>query len=454
MSLLERHFQIQAAGSTVRREVVAGLVTFSTLSYVLFVQPAVLSTTGMDAGGVFFATCVASALACFLMAFWANLPVALAPAMGHNFFFAFTICGAMGVPWQQALAANLVAGAVFLLLAPTGAREAVMDAVPRGLRAGIGAGIGLLIALLGLEWGELVVSHPSTYVQLGDLSGSVARLTLVGLALSTALFVRRVNGAILIGIVATAIIGWVATRACDLDPALVSTTGIAAAPPGPSAAFQLDFAGLFSRPITEWLAIVAVLLFLDLFDSVGSLLCLGRQAGLLDEKGRLPKARGALAADAAGTTLGAALGTSTVTSYVESAAGIASGGRTGLVAIVCGLCFLVALPFAPLIEFIGGGVVVATDPVVVTRYPVLAPALLLVGALMLRVLKDVDWDDPLEALPAFFTTLLIPLSFSIADGIGWGLVATSWIALMMRRRLPWLVHALALAYVGRHLLSL
>ncbi len=450
---LERRFELPAAGTNIRREVVAGLSTFATLSYILFVQPAVLGTTGMDPGGVLFATCVASAAACFLMALWANLPFALAPAMGHNFFFAFMVCGAMGVPWQQALAANLISGTIFLCLTPTRAREAVMEVLPAGLRAGIGAGIGLLIALLGLEWGDLVVSHPATYVQLGDLSSPVARLTLVGLALTLALHARGVAAALLFGMLGTALLGLVAGVIWDLDPALVTFTGLSSDLPRPTAAFALDFAGLFQRPFSEWFVIIALLLFLDLFDTVGCLLALGGQAGLLDRRGRLPRARGALAADAAGTVIGASLGTSTVTTYVESAAGIASGGRTGLVALVVGLCFLAALPLAPLFELLGAGVVIQSDPFPVTRYPVLAPALILIGALMASALGGIDWKDPVDAIPAFLTALIIPMGFSIADGIGWGLVAGSWLALVTRRRVSPLLHLLALLYLLRWLVA-
>lgn len=452
MSWLERRFGVRAAGSTVRREVVAGLVTFSTLSYVLFVQPAVLAQAGMEPRGVLFATCVASAAACFLMAWWANHPFALAPAMGHNFYFAFTVCGTMGFAWQEALAANLLAGALFLLLIPTGLRERVMEAVPGGLRGGIAAGIGLLIALIGLEWGELVVDHPATYVTLGDLSRPVPLLTLFGLAVTAALLARGVPGAILLGLAAAAGAGWGATLFFDLDPPVVRSGSFGGELPSPAGtAFHLDFAGLFARPATDWLTVLAVFFLLDLFDSIGSLLGLGRQAGLL-EGGRLPRARGALAADAAGTVAGAALGTSTITSYVESAAGIASGGRTGLVAAVVGLCFLAALVLAPAIEVVGAGVVVATEPVVVTRYPLLAPALILVGALMFGALRDVDWDDRVEAVPAFLTAVVIPLTFSITDGLAWGFVAYSLLCLVTRRRAPALVHVLASLFLLRYLL--
>ncbi len=448
MSRIERWFRLRERGTSVRREVAAGLVTFATLSYILFVQPAVLATAGMDEHGVLFATCVASAAACFLMAWWADQPFALAPAMGHNFFFAFAVCGAMGWSWQQALAANLIAGALFLALAPTGLREWVMDALPASLRAGIAGGIGILIALLGLEWGNIVVADAATFVRIGALDDPVARLTLAGLVVHAVLLARRVPGAILIGLSITLLLGWGATRTLALDPALVEITGVVGAPPSPrGTAFHLDFAGLFAHPLADVVAIVFVFLFLDLFDSIGPLLGLGRQANLLVD-GRLPRVRGALAADAAGTVIGAALGTSTVSSYVESASGIAAGGRTGLVAVVVGLCFLASLFLAPLVQVVGAGVLVSVDPAI-HRYPVVAPILILVGALMRGALRDVEWEEPAEAIPAFLTVVLIPLGFSIADGIGWGLAAYALLALVRGRRPSPILYVLATLFVAR-----
>lgn len=447
---LERRFRLTESGTTVRREVTAGLTTFATLSYILFVQPTVLGAAGMDPGGVLFATCVASAVACFLMAAWTNYPIALAPGMGTNFFFAFTVCLGMGFSWQQALAANLVAGAAFLALSATRFREAILEAMPAHLKHAVAAGIGLLIALVGLEWGGIVVAHPVTYVQLGDLGQPVALLTLFGLAAGAILLVRRAMGALLIGIVATAAVGWGASRAFALEVPLVRFAGLVGAPPSPSAAFALDFAGLFARPVEDWLAVLAVLLLLDLFDTIGTLVGVGQRAGLLRD-GRLPRARGALGADAAGTVLGSLLGTSTVTSYVESAAGVSAGGRTGLVAVVVGLCMLLALVFTPLLAALGAGVEVADG---VLRYPVLAPTLILVGALMATSLRQVEWDDPALAVPAFLTVAIIPLSFSITEGIAWGFVATSVLDLARRgeRRVSWIVHAFAVVFVLRYVL--
>ncbi|MCP3916235.1 MAG: NCS2 family permease [bacterium] len=447
-------FEIEQAGSTVRREIVAGLVTFSTLSYILFVQPAVLShpACGMDPAGVLFATCVASGVACLLMGFFANHPFALAPAMGHNFFFVFTVCAGMGMRWQEALAANFIAGLGLLALTPTRLRERVMASIPVPLAAGTAAGIGLLIAVVGLQWGGILQAHPVTFVQLGELGAPVALLSLFGLLVCAVLVTRRIPAAILIGILTTAAAGLAATRLFDLATPLVAFSGVIGAPPSPvGTAGELDFAGLFAHPARTWLTVIAVLFLLDLFDSVGSLLGLGRQAGLM-RNGELPRAKAALASDAAATTLGAGLGTSTVTTYVESAAGIAAGGRTGLTAVVVGLGFFAALFFFPLFEMIGAGVVVASEPALVVRYPVIAPVLILIGALMIGALKDVDWDEPSDAIPAFLTALLMPLTFSITDGLAWGFIGYSLLGLVRGRQIPTLVHGISVLFVLRYAL--
>ncbi|MCC6405874.1 MAG: NCS2 family permease [Planctomycetes bacterium] len=447
---LERRFRLRERGTSVGIEVLAGLTTFATLSYILFVQPAVLSSPGcgMDPGGVLFATCVASALACFLMAWWADYPIALAPGMGHNFLFAFTLCGAMGWSWRQALAANLIAGVAFLGLARFGLRERVMNALPQGLAHGIAAGIGLLIAFIGLQWGGLVRAQPATLVQLGELSSPVALHTLGGLAIAVVLLARGVRGALLFAIVASALGGWLASRVFALATPLVEFNGVVGPPPDPrGTAFQLDFAGLFARPWTEWLPIVAIFLCLVLFDTIGTLVGVAGKAGLMVD-GKLPRAERALAADAAGTTLGALLGTSTVTSYVESAAGVTAGGRTGLTAIVVGVLFLCALVFAPLIHSIGAGV----DVDGALRYPVIAPVLIVVGFLMVAELRHVRWDDPVESFPAFLCTVVMQLSLSITEGVAFGFLASSILSLATgrARETSPIVHAFALLFAARY----
>ena len=449
---LDRCFRLEERGTTARTEVVAGLTTFATLSYILFLQPALLSNPacGMDAGGVLFATCLASATACFLMAWWGNHPVALAPGMGMNVFFVFTVCGGMGFTWQEALAANLVAGLLFLALTPFGFRERVMAAIPDPLKHAVAAGIGLMIALVGFEWAGIVVDDPVLHVGLGDLSEPVVLLSLFGLAIMALLSARKIPGAILIGMLVTALAGWGASRLVPELPAFVRFEGLASAPPSPrGTAFELDFGGLLARPLSDGLTVVAVLFLVDLFDTVGTLFGVGQQAGLVKD-GELVRARGALAADAAGTSLGAVLGTSTVTSYVESVAGVSAGGRTGMTAVVTGVGMLAALFFQPLIQSVGSGVPVELASGTATCYPVLAPALVLVGAFLLRSIRFIDWSDFRVALPCFLSLTILPLSFSITEGIGWGVIAWSVLSLGRGKGAGWGVHLLSLVFVIRY----
>jgi AGZA family xanthine/uracil permease-like MFS transporter len=400
------------SGSVVRREVLAGLTTFSTLSYILFVQPVVLSMAGMDPGAVLGATCVASAAACFLMGLWARLPVALAPGMGSNFFFSFTLCGTaaggLGLTWQQGLAAVFVAGVLFLVLGLVRFRETVLEAIPQNLRSGIGAGIGLLIAMVGLEWSGIVVPAPGTYVALGDLSATPTLVSLAGLVVALAGMARRWPFALLASIVTGAVLA-VATGTVTIDR-VVS--------PPPSLAptlFALDLPGLFTH--SGFVSAILVLLFLDLFDTVGTLMGVAR-AGDLMVDGRLPRAGRALASDAVGTIAGALAGTSTVTSYVESAAGVQAGGRTGLTAVTVGVLFLLSLFLTPLIHAVGGSVALGD----LVLYPVVAPALIAVGSFMVRELGHVEWKDPARAIPAFLTAIMMPVTFSITEGIAFGFI--------------------------------
>ncbi len=455
--ILERWFHLKAAGTTVRTEVMAGLVTFVAISYILFVQPAMLSNAGMDSDGVLFATCVASAFACFAMAWLANHPFALAPAMGHNVFFAFTVCsmsaGAMGFRWQEALAANLIAGGVFLALSGVGVRERVMNAVPEPLKYAIAAGIGLLIAMVGLQWSGVVVDDPGFLVGIGDFGQPTTLLALFGLLVISVFMVLRVPGAILVGVLVTGIAGWMASIVFGLEQELVPLVGFVGAPPSPSAtAFQLDFTGLFSHGVIEWVVVIFTFLVLDLFDTVATLIGVAERSGLLKE-GKLPRARGAFASDAAGTVMGSVLGTSTVTAYVESAAGTATGGRTGLVAVVVGICLLASLFFAPLIQAIGAGVNVGTAEAPLLHYPVIAPVLILVGVLMMGAVRKIDWDDLSCAIPCFLAIIAMPLSGSPTEGIAWGFIAWSILSLLpgQRGRSTPLVHAIALVFVAYYL---
>ena len=417
-----------------------------TLSYIIFVQPAVLSTTGMDFGAVMVATCLAGALATFLMGILANYPIALAPAMGHNFYFAFTVCGVvaaggLGYSWQLALGAVFLSGSIFILLSFWGLREKIVNAVPEGLKNAIAVGIGLLIALIGMEWAGIVVATPGTIVGLGDLGSPPVLLSLFGLVVIFALITLRVRGALLIGIIATALVGF--------PFGLVKYQGLVSLPPSLSPVFfKLNVGGIFAN-LSGFITVIFVFFFLDLFDTIGTLIGVSEQAGFI-RKGRLPRARQALFSDAVGTVAGALLGTSTITSYIESAAGIAEGGRTGLSNMVTGALMLLALFFYPFAKMIGGGYEVTTG---VRLYPVIAPALIVVGSMMLRQVKRIEWEDPTEALPAFLSLIVMPLTFSITEGIAFGFISYSFLKILTGqwKKVNWIIHLFALLFLLRYL---
>lgn len=438
MSLLKR-FAITERGSSLRREIIGGATTYMTMAYIVFVQPVVMAAAGMDFGAVMVATCLASALACFVMGLWANYPLALAPGMGHNFFFTYTVVLGMGLSWQTALGATFVGGMVFLAMSLGGLREKIVDALPASLLHAMGAGIGLLIALVGLEWAGIIVDHPGTLVGLGRLSSPPTLLALFGLALVGALMVRRVPGAILIGILATTLVG--------LAAGLVSYRGVVSTPPSLApTALALDL-----RHFLTWkgLEVAAVFLFLDVFDTMGTLVGVAPEAGLMKD-GKLIGGQRAFMADATGTVVGALLGTSTITCYVESAAGIASGARTGLAAVVTGLLLLVTPFFYPLVQMVGAGVKVSPQ---LTLYPITAPALIVVGVLMMKAAARIDWKDPAEAIPAFLTIIIMPLTVSITEGIAFGLISYSFLSLVggRFRQTPVAVHVCAVLLLLRYI---
>ena len=407
-SVLESRFQLAANGTTVRVEALAGVTTFLTMAYIIFVQPAVLGAAGMDLGAVLVATCLSTAFATTLMALLANYPIAVAPAMGHNFFFAYTVVLGMKVPWQVALGAVALAGLIFVLTAGIGLREQLITAIPASLKHAIAAGIGLLIATIGLEWAGLIVAAPGTLVGLSDLHSRPVALALAGLTLTAVLMVRRVPGALLWGILASTAMG--------VPLGIVRYQGIAGVPPSIAPTFlQLDVLGAIAPGM---ITVVLVFFLLALFDSVGTLVGVGEQAGLM-QNGTLPRARQALLADAIGTVAGAMLGTSTVTAYIESGAGVAAGGRTGLASLVTAGLFVLSLFLHPLVRMIGGGYIVGAT----TFYPVIAPALILVGTMMIGGLRHIAWDDPTEAIPAFLTVILMPLAVSITEGVAFGVIA-------------------------------
>jgi adenine/guanine/hypoxanthine permease len=435
---LDKSFKLSQCGTTVRTEVLAGLTTFMTMSYIIFVQPAVLSSTGMDFGAVLAATCIVSAIGCFLMAALANYPIAVAPAMGHNFFFAFTVVAAMHYPWQVALGAVFISGIVFLLMSVWGVREALVLAIPDSLKRGIAVGIGLLITLVGLEWSGLLASSPATLVTLGDLHHPAVWVSAAGLLVTCVFLVRRVRGAILAGILTSTLLG--------LAFGLVRFHGFVSAPPSIAPiAFKLDVPGAIKLGAVP---IIFTFFFLDLFDSIGSLIGIAEQGGFMRD-GQLPRAREALLADAIGTSVSGLLGNSPVVSYIESAAGVAEGGKTGLVNVVTGLLMLSGLFFSPLARMIGEGF---RNPAGFTLYPTVAPALIVVGAFMMRNVGLIAWDEPLEYIPAFITIVLIPFTFSITDGIAFGFITYVLLSFITgrRRKLHWLMILFTALFIIRY----
>jgi len=451
-------FEIKQRGSTVPREVFGGLTTFMAMSYIIFVQVVVLTGgTEIDGGGVMMATCLAAAAACVLMGLLANYPIALAPGMGENFFFVF-IAGAMakwgfGVGWQMALALTGIAGLVFLALSFVGFRAAVLNSLPDALKSGMAAGIGLLIAVAGFSYGNLL-GHTKEGLAIVKFAGldnnPAAWLTLGGLAVTLVLMARRVRGAILLGILITtgAAIGLGYVQWCGSPVAWPSGLGKTAG--GALAGARDIWKAVQSSHALEVLTFAFVLLFMDLFDTVGTLVGVSTRAGLMTD-GKLPRAERALGADAAGTVIGASLGTSTVTSYIESITGVAVGARTGLAAIVTGGLFVVAMFFQPLVAMIGEGIVV--DEVV--TYPMIAPALILVGAIMLRSIRKVLWDDPTEYVPAFLTMITMPLTLSISAGIAIGFVSFAVGKLLSgrARQCPVTVYIFAILFVVRYIVE-
>jgi AGZA family xanthine/uracil permease-like MFS transporter len=435
--LLDDRFHLTANHTNVRTEFLAGVTTFLTMAYIIFVQPAVLKAAGMDFGAVLTATCLSTAFATTLMALLANYPIAVAPAMGHNFFFAYTVVIGMKVPWQVALGAVAFAGLVFVVTAGFGLRERLITAIPASLKHAIAAGIGLLIAGIGLQWAGLIVASPGTLVTLGDLHSRPVLLSLLALTLTAMLMARRVPGAFLWGIIASTAIG--------LPLGLVQFHGVVGQPPSilPTLG-KLDIAGAFAP---NMIAVIFVFFFLALFDSVGTLVGVGQQAGLLVD-GRLPRAREALLADAIGTVAGATLGTSTVTAYIESGAGIASGGRTGLASLVTAALFLLSLLFYPLVQMVGGGYQAGN----VTLYPVIAPPLILVGTMMIGGLRHVAWEDATEAIPAFLTLTIMPLAVSITEGVAFGVLshAALKLATARGREVHPLIYVFALLFLVRY----
>jgi AGZA family xanthine/uracil permease-like MFS transporter len=401
---LEKFFKLKEHGTNVKTEILAGITTFMTMAYILAVNPGILSATGMDAGGVFTATVLASLLATLIMALYANYPFALAPGMGLNAFFAFyVVLGPLGKTWQFALTAVLIEGIIFILLSFVKAREAIFDSIPMNLKHAVSVGIGLFISFIGLSGAGVVVPGDGTIVSLGNVVSAPVLVALLGIIITGYMLAKKINGAILFGIIATTIIG------IPFGVTMVPEGfKILSLPPSiKDVAFQfVGFEEIFSW---EMLVVVFTFLFVDIFDTVGTLAGVSSKAGMLDENGKLPRVGKALMADAIGTVAGAFLGTSTVTTYVESSAGVAGGGRTGLTSLATAGMFALALFFAPLFTMI---------PAAAT-----APALVIVGLFMMSPISKIDFTDYTEAIPAFLTIVIMPFAYSIADGIVFGMVS-------------------------------
>ncbi|CAN5423235.1 NCS2 family permease [soil metagenome] len=431
--MLERVFGLKANGTNVRTEVLAGVTTFMTMAYIVVVNPAILGEAGLPVAAVAAATCLAAGFGSILMGLIANYPLALAPGMGLNAYFTYTVVKGMGVPWETALGCVFISGVAFLVLTLVGVRQMIVAAIPKPLFSAVAAGVGLFIAFIGLKEAGIIVANPATTVALGDLTTPTAAVAIMGLVLIAVLQAWRVKGAILIGILLATAAGW-ALGLAKIVPATSSLAELTAT------AFKMDVMGAFNLKGGIGLAlleIIFVFLFVDLFDNVGTLVAVTKKAGLQAPDGSIPRLNRILIADSAATMIGAAAGTSTVTSYIESAAGVTAGGRTGLTAVVVGILFLVTLFFAPLVQAI---------PAAAT-----APALILVGALMVGSLAEVDWADPTVAIPAFLTLITIPLTFSIANGLAFGITSYAVLRLLTGKigKGDWLLLILAALFVVR-----
>lgn len=428
--MLNKLFGFDPTKTTIRKEIVAGITTFLTMSYILAVNPSMFSILdGMSGGAVFTSTALAAIIGCLAMAFWGKLPFGLAPGMGLNAFFVYSVCLGMGYSWQFALTAVLLEGFIFILLTVTNVREAIVNAIPLSLRNAIGAGIGLFIAFIGLSSAGVVVNNEATLVALGDITSGSALLALIGLVITGFMFMRNVPGAILIGILVTMIIG--------IPMGVTEFKGIISQPESIAPIFcQFEFDKIFTL---DMLVVVFTFLFIDMFDTVGTLVGVCTKANMVDEKGNIYRIKEAFMADAIATTAGAVLGTSTTTTYVESAAGVAQGGRSGLTAFFVAVCFAVALLFSPLFLSI---------PSAAT-----APALVIVGLLMLESIIKIPFNDFSESIPAFVCIIMMPLTYSISNGILLGMIAYVIINLICGnfKKISPVMYILAVLFILKHI---
>jgi AGZA family xanthine/uracil permease-like MFS transporter len=426
--MLEKLFKLSKFGTNPKTEIMAGITTYLTMAYIIFVNPAMLAEAGMDKGAVFVATCLAAAAGCFIMGLWANLPIALAPGMGLNAFFTYGVVLGMGHSWQTALGAVFLSGVIFLLLSLFKVREAIINAIPNTLKLAIAAGIGAFLALIALKSSGVIIDHPATLVGLGDLTSLSPALTLIGFFAVIAAAQRNIPGAVMLVVLAITVVGWIVGD--------VTYSGFVSAPPSIAPTFmQMDITAAFD---VAMLSVIFAFLFVDLFDTSGTLIAVSQRAGIAEKDGSVPNLGRALMADSTATIVGAGLGTSSTTSYIESASGVAAGGRTGLTAVTVGILFVLSIFFAPLAGMV---------PVYAT-----AGAILYVSVLMMFTLKDVVWDDLTEAAPVVVVLLLTPLTFSIAHGITLGFITYAAAKLLGGKagevsKSVWIISALLLAKI-------
>jgi AGZA family xanthine/uracil permease-like MFS transporter len=427
VSAAECYFEFQRLGAEWKTEVLAGVTTFVTMAYIIFVNPAILHETGMPLGAVTAATCLSAAFGSLLMGVYARYPIALAPGMGLNAYFTYSVVKGMGVPWQAALGAVFLSGVAFFLLTLIGVRQLIISAIPHELYAAVAGGVGLFIALIGFRNSGIVVPSPTTTVAMGNLRDPNTLLAVGGLLLISALLVWRIRAAILLGMLGTTAIG-IAAGLVRWQPQTYRLADISAT------AFHLDLASTLKFGFLE---IFFVFLFVDLFDNVGTLVAVGKKAGLFDRENHIPRIDRILFSDASATIAGSLAGTSTVVSYIESASGVAAGGRTGVTSIVTGLLFIVALFIAPAVGAI---------PAAAT-----APALIIVGSLMISTVSEIAWSDPIVAIPAFLTMITIPLTFSIANGLAFGFTAYTLLKVVRGqfREVNWIVYLLTALFIVR-----
>jgi len=436
--MFSNYFKFTELKTNYRTEIIGGLSTFMAMAYIMFLNPSILSAAGMDFDAVMLATCLAAALATILMGIIARYPIAQAPGLGVNNYFAFSVVLGMSISWNIALGAVFIAGVFFLLLTIFKVRTAIINVIPANIQNAIAVGIGLFIAVIGLWHGGMIARNPNALVQLGPIHHPASILFVVGLIILSTMVILKIKGAVLWGMLATLALG-IAFKVIDYQ-------GIAAQPPSLEPTFlKLDIMGALS---VQMIPVIIVFLFIDIFDTAGTLVGIGNQAGFM-KNGRLPRASRALFSDAIGTVSGALLGTSTVTSYIESATGIAAGARTGFANLITGAMFLLMIFFIPIARMAGGAIAIEGGGLL---YPVTAPALVYVGLMMMRNIVNIDWKDFATAMPAFLIMVGIPLTFSIADGMAFGFITLPIFMIIARRarEIHWLIYVLGILFIVYH----